>query len=137
MLEDLATEQGPEVTANIKTIEGLVAGFETFIGETPAFFFGGWIVNKIGHGHSMTLIFTAIGLRYTLYSILVNPWWSLPIEILQNNYGLFYSTMTSYAKKVAPPGTEATIQSVLCAICEGVGKYLNLNRTDARCLLTK
>lgn len=108
---------------NIKTLEGVVTGVQCFLGETPAFFFAGWIINKIGHGHSMSLIFATIGLRYTFYSILGNPWWCIPIEILQNQYGLFYSAMTSFAKVHAPPGIEATMQGILCAACEGIGMF--------------
>lgn len=123
-LEDLATAAGPSVFGSIKTIEGLVGVIQCFLGEAPSFFFGGWIINKIGHAHSISLVFAAIGLRYTLYSILVNPWWSIPIEVLQTQFGLFYATMTSYAKVNAPPGVEATMQGVLCAACEGIGLYL-------------
>jgi len=60
-LEDLAAEQG--MMSQIKTLEGIIAGVQTFLGETPAFFFAGYIVDKIGHGHAMSFIFTAIGIR--------------------------------------------------------------------------
>jgi len=62
LLEDLAAEQG--VMPQIKTIEGLVSAMESVVGEAPAFFFGGWVVSKIGHGHAMTLVFAAMGIRY-------------------------------------------------------------------------
>lgn len=122
-MEDLAKAQGPDTVANIKTIEGLTNGMQTFLGETPAFFFSGWVITKLGHGHTMSVVLFFIGLRFTIYSFLTNPWFVLFVEPLQLYYGLFYPTMTSYADLVAPPGTEATVQSLMCAVCEGIGKF--------------
>ena len=50
-------------------------------------------------------------MRFFLYSLLSNPWMALPIELLNGiTFGIFYSTMASYASILAPPGTEATMQ---------------------------
>lgn len=121
-LEELATKQGCDTVAWIKTLQGLVSGVQCFLGELPSFFLSGWILKKIGHIHSMTLVLFVIGVRFLLYSVLENPWWCLPIELFQATFGLFYSTMASYASIVAPPGTEATIQGLVGAIFEGVGE---------------
>ncbi|CAG2055051.1 unnamed protein product [Timema podura] len=73
----------------------------------------------------MSLVLLAFGIRFLLYSFLYNPWWCLPIELLQGvTFGLFYATMASYASIVAPPGTEATVQGLVGAIFEGVGVSL-------------
>ncbi|KAG8223484.1 hypothetical protein J437_LFUL004952 [Ladona fulva] len=70
----------------------------------------------------MTLVLLAFGVRMILYSFLVNPWYALPIELLNGlTFGLAYSTMASYASIVAPPGTEATVQGLVGATFEGVG----------------
>ncbi|GFU52939.1 major facilitator superfamily domain-containing protein 6 [Nephila pilipes] len=37
------------------------------------------------------------------------------------SYGLFYTSIASYAKKSATPGAEATIQSVVASTYEGLG----------------
>lgn len=72
----------------------------------------------------MSLVLFAFGIRFLLYSLLIDPWWCLPIELLNGlTFGTFYATMTSYASIVAPPGTEATIQGLVGAVFEGVGKY--------------
>ena len=56
--------------------------------------------------------------------MLTNPWWCLPVELLNGlTFGIFYATMASYASIVAPPGTETTIQGLVGAIFEGVGKF--------------
>lgn len=80
---------------------------------TINYFFLGWIIKNISHVHAMSLVLFALSARFILYSFLVNPWWVLPIELLQGlTFGLFYSIMASYASVVAPPGAEATVQVI-------------------------
>lgn len=106
----------------MKTILGLVSGVQCFLGELPSFFIFGWLIKKISHTNLMTLIPFVVGVRFILYSVIPNPWWALPIEILQGSLGLAFATMASYASIVAPPGTEATIQGLVGAIFEGIGR---------------
>lgn len=74
----------------------------------------GYLLRKVGHGNMMSLVLFAFGVRFILYSTLTNPWWVLPIEMLQGiTFGMFYPTMTSYANIVSPPGTETTVQVVI------------------------
>lgn len=54
-MEELADVQGGDAQAYIKTIEGLVGGIQCFLGEVPSYFLSGWILQKIGHGHAMSL----------------------------------------------------------------------------------
>ncbi|XP_055382593.1 major facilitator superfamily domain-containing protein 6 isoform X2 [Condylostylus longicornis] len=106
----------------MKTLQGFAMGIQCFGGELPFFFLSGWILKKIGHINAMSLVLFGFSLRFILYSILSNPWWVLPIELLNGiTFGIFYSTMASYASIVAPPGTEATLQGMVGAIFEGVG----------------
>ncbi|XP_052843868.1 major facilitator superfamily domain-containing protein 6-B isoform X1 [Drosophila gunungcola] len=108
--------------SSIKTLEGLVMGIQCFGGELPFFFLSGWILKKIGHINAMSMVLFGFGVRFILYSMLQNPWYILPIELMNGvTFGLFYATMASYASIVAPPGTEATMQSLVGAIFEGVG----------------
>uniref|UniRef100_A0A0A1XKW3 Major facilitator superfamily domain-containing protein 6 n=1 Tax=Zeugodacus cucurbitae TaxID=28588 RepID=A0A0A1XKW3_ZEUCU len=107
---------------SMKTLEGIAMGIQCFGGELPFFFLSGWILRKIGHINAMSLVLFAFGVRFILYSVLVDPWWVLPIEMLNGvTFGIFYSTMASYASIVAPRGTEATMQGLVGAIFEGVG----------------
>lgn len=117
-LEDLAAAQkGCDGSTWVKSLEGFAMAIQCFGGELPLFFLSGWILRKIGHVNAMSLVLAGFALRFFLYSILTNPWWVLPIELLNGvTFGVFYSTMASYASIVAPPGTEATIQ---------VGRQLN------------
>lgn len=57
------------------------------------------------------------------YSVISNAWWIILVEVLHGpSLGLCWPTMVSYGDKVAPSGTKATIQGVIGAIFEGVGK---------------
>lgn len=95
----------------MKTLQGLAMGIQCFGGELPFFFISGWLLTKIGHVNAMTLVLFTFGLRLCLYSLLSNPWLVLPIELMQGiTFGIFYSTMATYASIVAPAGTAATLQ---------------------------
>ena len=84
---------------------GINMGVQCFVGEVPMFFLSGWLIGKLGHSNTMTLVLGAFGLRSLLYSLLTNPWYSLPIEVLNGvTFGIFYATMTSYANILSPPG---------------------------------
>lgn len=98
----------------MKTLQGLVTIIQSFGGELPFFFISGWFINKIGHNNAMTLVLFTFGIRLMLYSILSNPWWVLPIEFMQGiTFGIFYTTMTTYANIVSPSGTAATLQVII------------------------
>lgn len=111
-LEELA-DADPSCNHNawMKTLQGLVSVIQTFGGELPFLFLSGWVLRKISHIHAMSLVLFGFAVRFMLYSVLSNPWWVLPIELMQGvTFGIFYATMPSYASLVAPPGTEATLQ---------------------------
>ena len=111
-LENLAdAQEGCNRLEWMKTLQGLAMIVQCFGGELPFFFLSGKILKKIGHIHAMSLVLLGFGVRFLFYSALVNPWWVIPIEFMQGiTFGVFYSTMASYASIVAPPGTEATLQ---------------------------
>lgn len=109
LIEDLA--HACSARTWVKTLEGLVMAIQTLVGEMPFFFWSGKILKRIGHINAMTLVLMVIGVRYILYSVITDPWWFLPIELLNGlTFGLFYACMASYASIVAPSGTAATVQ---------------------------
>jgi len=129
-LQDLAIAQHKDMASCMDTqgpewvtlLLGLNMGVQCWVGEVPMFFFSGWVIKKLGHSNTMTLVLGAFGLRFLLYSFLTNPWHSLPIEILNGiTFGIFYATMTSYAHIIAPPGFESTMQGIVGAAFEGLG----------------
>ena len=101
---------------------GLNMGIQCWVGEVPMFFLSGFVIKTLGHSNTMTLVLGAFGFRFLLYSFITNPWYSLPIEILNGiTFGIFYATMTSYAHIISPPGFESTMQGIVGAAFEGLG----------------
>lgn len=101
---------------------GLIIAVQCLAAEVPFFFFSGWIIEHLGHSLCLILTFFTYALRYILYYIIKNPWYVIPVEILHGwTFGVFYATMTSYARHYAPSGTEATMQGVLGGLFEGLG----------------
>uniref|UniRef100_A0A2L2YNT3 Major facilitator superfamily domain-containing protein 6 n=2 Tax=Parasteatoda tepidariorum TaxID=114398 RepID=A0A2L2YNT3_PARTP len=101
---------------------GCISLTQCFLGELPFFFFAGWFISKVGHLNTFTVSFVANAARFILYSFIKNPYLGLPIELLQGPaFGSFYSSMTSYAKSIAPEGTEATVQGIASGAFEGLG----------------
>ena len=121
-LSDLAVDS-PNTQNWLTLLIGINMGVQCFVGEVPMFFLSGWLIRKLGHSSTMTLVLGAFGLRSLLYSFLTNPWYSLPIEVLNGvTFGIFYATMTSYANILSPPGNilylssgHVIIQSVIQA----------------------
>ncbi|CAL1299110.1 unnamed protein product [Larinioides sclopetarius] len=101
---------------------GCASAVLCFLGELPFFFLSGWIIRKIGHMNAFIVSFSSYGIKFLSYSYIVNPWWSLLIEVLQGPcYGCLYAAMTSYAKIISPVGTEATVQGLASGTLEGLG----------------
>ncbi|XP_072383960.1 major facilitator superfamily domain-containing protein 6-like isoform X2 [Diabrotica undecimpunctata] len=106
----------------VKTLEGLVQTVETILGEIPFFFLSGKIFATIGHNNAMSLIILGIGIRFTLYTVISNPWWFLPVELFNGiDVGLSFACMASYASVIAPPGTQTTMQGLVGAVYDGIG----------------
>uniref|UniRef100_A0A0K8T4A4 Major facilitator superfamily (MFS) profile domain-containing protein n=2 Tax=Lygus hesperus TaxID=30085 RepID=A0A0K8T4A4_LYGHE len=121
-IEEIAKEDGCGDNSKVQTLNGLVLAVNCYLGEMPFFFFSGWFLKKIGYEHCMSLVLIAFGIRFVAYYFLTNPWWILPIEVLNGfTFGLFYSTMTTYANALTPPGLEGTMQGLVSATFEGIG----------------
>lgn len=92
------------------------------VSEIPTHFYSSKIIGKSGHFITMFLSLLCYSIRYFMYSALQDPWYVLPLELLQGlTYSLFIITITSYAKMISLPGTEATIQGFLGCLFSGLG----------------
>jgi len=125
-LSDLATKESTSSCGDsqswVTTLLGINMAVQCFVGEVPMFFLSGWVLRNLGHAHTMSLVLIAFSLRFFLYSLLSDPWFSLPIELLNGvTFGLCYAAMTGYAHTIAPEGMEATVQGVVGAVYEGAG----------------
>ncbi|XP_063992329.1 major facilitator superfamily domain-containing protein 6 isoform X2 [Diachasmimorpha longicaudata] len=120
-LEDLAIQTNH--LDQIKLIEGLIVAAETLGGEVVFFSLSGKILKKFGYGYSLTFCFICYGLRLGLISLVSNPWWVIPIELLMQGptYALCYTIIVGFASVVAPPGTSATVQGIIAGMDDGLG----------------
>lgn len=61
-------------------------------------------------------------IRVVWYSLLVDPNWVLPVELLHGvTYGAGWAACTYYAHQIAPPGLASTTQGVLAGVHWGLG----------------
>jgi len=69
-----------------------------------------------------SLMFFVFAVRFFLYSIITNPVYVLPVELLNGlTYALAYSAATSYVSELAPVGAEGTLQGILGTALLGIG----------------
>ena len=59
-----------------------VALLFTCVSETPFFFISSPILDKYGHFPVLFVSLAASAVRVLYYSLLVDPWWTLPVELL-------------------------------------------------------
>lgn len=105
-----------------KLLMGLTLATQSFLGDLPFMFLSGWLIGKLRHINVVRLAFVGFFLKFLCYSYLRNPWWAIGIELLQGpTYGSFYVAMTSYARSISPPGTEATFLSIILGVFDCLG----------------
>ncbi|KAF6209443.1 hypothetical protein GE061_015190 [Apolygus lucorum] len=121
-VEEIAKEDTCSGSNWLKTLEGIILFVHTFAGEIPFFLLSGWMIRRLGHIHCVSLVTFCFGLRFCLFYFIPNPWWLLPIEVLNGiTYAIFNVTSATYANKIAPPGTQATVQGIVAGSFEGLG----------------
>lgn len=120
-LEDVAKNTPYE--QQTKLIEGIVVAAECLCGEIPMFIYSGKILKKLGYVHCLTLCFFTYTLRLGLISLIPNPWWMVPIEMVMQGctYALCYTCIVAYAAAIAPQGTSATVQGLVAGVDDGLG----------------
>ncbi|XP_026813025.1 major facilitator superfamily domain-containing protein 6-A-like [Rhopalosiphum maidis] len=121
-LEDLSNIYHPEMKPYIKTLQGLSLTIQCFGGEVPFFFLSKFIIKRMGHMNVFSLMFLTFAFRFYLYSIITNPVWVLPVELLNGiTLALAYSATISYAGDLAPDNAKGTLQGVAGMAVMGIG----------------
>lgn len=93
--------------------------------ELPVFVCAGWAIGKAGHVFVLRAALVSMATSFALYSVISNPWVTLPVELLLGlALGAFFTAIPSYAEEVAPPGTEATTMGLVMGFFEGIGTAL-------------
>lgn len=120
-LEEVAV--GGAFEPSIKLIEGCVVAAECLGGEIIFFVLSGKIIKRIGYIHCLSLCFFNYAVRLYLISVITNPWYLVPIELLMQgaSYALAYTCIVAYASAIAPPGTSATVQGLVAGMDDGLG----------------
>lgn len=71
---------------------------------------------------AFSISFAMFALRFLLYSIIRDPLWVLPVELLNGiTFGLSYIAGISYSAKIAPVGSEGTVQGLFSMAFQGFG----------------
>lgn len=112
-----------DAQSRIKTLQGLAIVVQCFGGELPILFFSGWIMKKLGYWYCMSLGLFTFALRFYVYSIVTNPYWILPVELVDGiAFGLCHTVLVAYARIIAPSSGVTTVVGMSGALYEGVGK---------------
>ncbi|XP_003739001.1 major facilitator superfamily domain-containing protein 6-A [Galendromus occidentalis] len=105
-----------------KTLTGLTYSVQSLLIEIPMFFIAGYLIERLGYFGCMTTAFICFGIKLLGYSLLVNPWYALLVDIVGGAvFPMFYAATTAFANQAAAPGTSATMQCLFGAIYEGLG----------------
>lgn len=105
-----------------KLMIGLANTVMSLCVEVPLFFLSKTILERIGYFFSYSAAFLAFSIKFIGYSYLQNPWYGLIVDIAGGAiFPLAYSAMTVFAKRVATPGTAASMMCILGSTFEGLG----------------
>ncbi|KAG7168238.1 Major facilitator superfamily domain-containing protein 6-like 9 [Homarus americanus] len=93
-----------------------------------------FLVNLLGHAALISLGLFVISFRMFVYSMLVNPWWALPLEMLDalcsgllTNVAIMYCTVLFSSKSIT------SSRGIISALNFGLGQLLgNLVGTEIR-----
>lgn len=95
------------------------------LGEVFFMWNSGVIIRKLGYERIFYVVLCAWAARFIVYSLLVNPWFILPVEVLHGIcFGLLWPNVTAFCNEVAPPGMAATLQSIAFALYAGLSEYI-------------
>lgn len=101
---------------------GLTVTVGAFIG-LPFLFGSEWFINKVGAVQLLLVALTVYFIRLVGYSLLENPWWCIPYELMEAfTLHLMWVATVRLAYQIAPPGMLATLQAVVGGLNFGVGR---------------
>ena len=96
-----------------KSIMGLAVISRCFA-DTVTFYFAGNIIKQIGQVRVMIMVLISYTVILLIFSILHNPLWVIPVEILDGiTYAMAWSSLTSYLAGAVPADSLTTLQGML------------------------
>lgn len=82
-----------------------------------------WFVNKVGAVQLLLVALAVYFVRLVGYSLLENPWWCIPYELMEAfTLHLMWVATVRLAYQISPPGMLATLQAVVGGLNFGVGR---------------
>jgi len=101
---------------------GLTVTVGAFVG-LPFLYGSEWFVNKIGAVQLLLVALTVYFVRLVGYSLLDDPWWCIPYELMEAfTLHLMWVATVRLAYQISPPGMLATLQAVVGGLNFGVGR---------------
>lgn len=96
-----------------KSLMGLAIISRAFA-DTITFYFAGSVIKAVGQIRVMIMVFISYTVILLTLSILHNPWWAIPVEILDGiTYAMAWSACTSYLAGAVPAESVTTLQGEL------------------------
>ncbi|XP_078450048.1 major facilitator superfamily domain-containing protein 6 isoform X1 [Lampetra planeri] len=93
------------------------------LSELTAYFFSHRLIALIGHVRVLYLGLACNTARYLYISYLVNPWYVLPMEILQGvTHAAIWAACISYLSAAVPPSLRTSAQGILQGLHLGLGR---------------
>ncbi|KAL3781162.1 hypothetical protein HJC23_008064 [Cyclotella cryptica] len=91
----------------------------------PMFWFSGPLTEFLGVDVVLVMSLLAYVARFFNYAYMNHPYHALPAEALRGiTFALFWSSGSTYAHKISPPGMSATILMIMNAMYGGLGQSL-------------
>lgn len=107
-----------------KSLMGITVSVGTAAG-IPILLVSGQMIQKLGHVNTIILGFAFYVIRMLGYSLITNPWWSLPFEMLECfTVSLMSTAAVTYTADLSTPATIASLQGMYGGIHYGVGRGL-------------
>ncbi|CAM9306786.1 unnamed protein product, partial [Hapterophycus canaliculatus] len=99
-----------------------LAGLTMCVAELPFFYLSGPLIRKIGPRNVVALAQIGYLLRFVYYSVLQDPWWVLPAEVLHGlTFAAMWAATTDYAQAIAPGHLRSTMQATVSGLKQGLG----------------
>mmetsp|Transcript_4714 Transcript_4714/g.11739 ORF Transcript_4714/g.11739 Transcript_4714/m.11739 type:complete len:329 (-) Transcript_4714:8-994(-) len=93
--------------------------------EIPFFFFSNRLLATFGVQTLILASMVAYVVRVFCYSLLVNPWTVLPLELLHGlSFGAMWAAGIHHTRELAPPALQATAQGVFTGMYSGLGSSI-------------
>ena len=95
------------------------------LGGVPAFWYASAVSKYLGVNIIMLFALLSYAIRFFIYANAKSCWMALPAEAMRGaTFGLFWTTATIEANRIAPPGMLATVLAILNAMYGGLGQSL-------------